>query len=75
MRPGAEGQSEQEKVGTVYKGKGELMPDILSNLDLKVHVTSILLLIMNEYGLSTLAELVNTSQLFRLTVFAVFLIL
>lgn len=51
------------------------MPDILSNLDLKVHVTSILLLIMNEHGLSTLAKLVNTSQLFRPTVFAVFLIL
>ena len=51
------------------------MPDILSNLHLKVHVTSIRLLIMNEHGLSTLAKLVNTSQLFRPTVFAVFLIL
>ena len=47
------------------------MPDILSNLDLKIHVTSILLLILNDHGLSTLENLVNTPQLF-LAVFAVF---
>lgn len=36
------------------------MPDILSNLDLKIYVTSILLLILNDHGLSTLEKLVNT---------------
>ena len=43
----------------------------MSNLDLKIHVTSILLLILNDHGLSTLENLVNTPQLF-LAVFAVF---
>lgn len=50
------------------------MSDIFSNLDLKVHVTRILLLMLNEHGLSTLEKLVNTPQLF-LAAFAVVLIL
>lgn len=50
------------------------MPDILSNLDLKIYVTSILLLILNDHGLSTLEKIVNIPQLF-LAVFSVFLIL